>query len=100
MRDAVIPVRCKRWLSCPFNESLNLNYSTLKIGDNSEFVFRQRSGGFQSQATQDNACLQLRRAISIQAEGTRLLEKDAIAPSAARLCYVALDAFEQSESRM
>jgi hypothetical protein len=34
-----------------------------------------------------NDGLQLRRAISIQAEGTRLLEKHAIAPSAARLCY-------------
>jgi hypothetical protein len=31
--------------------------------------------------------LQLRRAISIQAEGARLLEKHAIAPSAARLCW-------------
>jgi hypothetical protein len=29
-------------------------------------------------------------AISIQAEGKKLLEKDAIAPSAARLCYTAL----------
>jgi len=36
-----------------------------------------------------NDGLQLRRAISIQAEGKKLLEKDAIAPSAARLCYVA-----------
>jgi len=34
-----------------------------------------------------NAGLQLRRAISIQAEGKRLLEKQAIAPSAARLCW-------------
>jgi len=34
-----------------------------------------------------NAGLQLRRAISIQAEGKSLLEKHAIAPSAARLCY-------------
>jgi hypothetical protein len=33
-----------------------------------------------------NDGLQLRRAISIQAEGKKLLEKDAIAPSAARLC--------------
>jgi hypothetical protein len=33
--------------------------------------------------------LQLRRAVSIQAEGTRLLEKHAIAPSAARLCSAA-----------
>jgi hypothetical protein len=38
---------------------------------------------------QSNAGLQLRRAISIQAEGTRLLEKHAIAPSAARLCWTA-----------
>ena len=37
-----------------------------------------------------NDGLQLRRAISIQAEGTRLLEKNAIAPSAARLCYPAV----------
>jgi hypothetical protein len=37
--------------------------------------------------TQDNDGLQLRRAISIQPEGKRLLEKHAIAPSAARLCY-------------
>jgi hypothetical protein len=34
-----------------------------------------------------NAGLQLRRAISIQSEGNKLLEKHAIAPSAARLCY-------------
>jgi hypothetical protein len=43
-----------------------------------------------------NDGLQLRRAITIQAEGMRLLEKHAIAPSAARLCYMALpwvDAF-------
>jgi hypothetical protein len=33
-----------------------------------------------------NAGLQLRRAISIQAERRKLLEKHAIAPSAARLC--------------
>ena len=33
-----------------------------------------------------NAGLQLRRATSIQAEGKRLLEKHATAPSAARLC--------------
>jgi hypothetical protein len=33
-----------------------------------------------------NAGLQLRRAISLQAEGIRLLEKHAIAQSAARLC--------------
>jgi hypothetical protein len=36
-----------------------------------------------------NAGLQLRRAISIHAEGIRLFEKHAIAPSAARLCYAA-----------
>jgi hypothetical protein len=36
-----------------------------------------------------NAGLQLRRAISIQAGGKRLLENHAIAPSAARLCCVA-----------
>ena len=35
-----------------------------------------------------NAGLQLRRAITIQAEGIRLLEKHAIAPSAARLCFM------------
>jgi len=43
---------------------------------------------FSNSGTQDNACLQLRRAISIQAEGKRLLENHAIALSAARLCYV------------
>jgi len=36
-----------------------------------------------------NAGHQLRRAIGIQAEGKKLLENDAIAPSAARLCWVA-----------
>jgi hypothetical protein len=36
-----------------------------------------------------NAGLQLRRAISIQAERKGLLKSHAIAPSAARLCYVA-----------
>jgi len=40
-----------------------------------------------SSTRQPNASLQLRRAISIQAEGKKLLEKHAIAPSAARLCY-------------
>src|SRR6185503_3735386 len=35
-----------------------------------------------------NDRLQLRRAISIQAEGKKLLEKHAIAPSAARLCWM------------
>ena len=73
MGDTLIPVRCKRWLSCPFNESLNVNYSTLKISDNSEFVFRRRSVQFQSQATQDNAGLQLRRAISIQARSEQVI---------------------------
>ena len=38
-----------------------------------------------------NDGLQLRRAIIVQAEGKRLLEKDAIAPSAARLCWIAFD---------
>jgi hypothetical protein len=36
-----------------------------------------------------NAGLQLRRAISIQAEGRKLFENHAIAPSAARLCSAA-----------
>jgi hypothetical protein len=38
-----------------------------------------------------NDGLQLRRAISIQAEGKKLFEKHAIAPSAARLCYAESD---------
>jgi hypothetical protein len=42
-----------------------------------------------SQPKPPNDGLQLWRAISIQAEGTRLLEKHAIAPSAARLCWAA-----------
>ena len=37
--------------------------------------------------TTPNDGLQLLRAISIQADGKKLLEKHAIAPSAARLCY-------------
>ena len=37
-----------------------------------------------------NAALQLRRAISSHAEGNKLLEKDAIAPSAASVLYCAL----------
>jgi hypothetical protein len=44
---------------------------------------------FSNSGTRDNAGLQLRRAITIQAEGKKLLEKHAIAPSAARLCYIA-----------
>ena len=40
-------------------------------------------------AKKHNDGLQLRRAISIRAEGKKLLEKHAIAPSAARLCWVA-----------
>jgi hypothetical protein len=35
-----------------------------------------------------NEGLQLRRANSIQAEGIKLLENHAIAPSAARLCWI------------
>jgi hypothetical protein len=38
---------------------------------------------------QPNDGLQLRRAISIHAEGKKLLEKYAVAPSAARLCSIA-----------
>jgi hypothetical protein len=41
----------------------------------------------QPDSSAHNAGRQLRRAISIQAEGTRLLEKHAVAPSAARLCW-------------
>ena len=44
--------------------------------------------GFTKKPSNDGP--QLRRAISIRAEGTRLLEKNAIAPSAARLCWSAL----------
>jgi hypothetical protein len=44
---------------------------------------------FSNSGTRDNAGLQLRRAITIQSEGTKLLEKHAIAQSAARLCYTA-----------
>ncbi|MBC8032497.1 MAG: hypothetical protein H7Z16_20605 [Pyrinomonadaceae bacterium] len=40
---------------------------------------------------QSNDGLQLRRAISIQAEGKKLFEKHAIAPSAARLCWAAFE---------
>ena len=39
--------------------------------------------------TESNDGLQLRRAISIQAQEKKLVGKHAIAPSAARLCYVA-----------
>jgi len=39
-----------------------------------------------------NDGLQLRRAISIQANGKRLLKKHAVAPSAARLCWAAFAA--------
>jgi len=41
----------------------------------------------------------LRRAISIQAEGKVLLEKHAIAPSAARLCWAAPNACSGKDSR-
>src|SRR6267378_8215493 len=44
------------------------------------------SPGYPNNCEASNAGLQLRRAISIHAEGTKLLEKHAIAPSAARLC--------------
>jgi hypothetical protein len=43
--------------------------------------------------TEDNAGHQRRRAISFRPDGTRLLEKDAIAPSAARLCYASPASF-------
>ena len=45
-----------------------------------------------------NAGLQLRRAIGIQAEENRLLEKHAIAPSAARLCWGARKISVKQES--
>ena len=49
---------------------------------------------------QSNASLQLRRAISIHLEGTKLLERHAIAPSAARLCYppswLKIDSFDRN----
>jgi hypothetical protein len=43
-----------------------------------------------------NDGLQLRRAILIQAEGIKLLEKDAVAPSAARLCEAAYSMYRSS----
>jgi hypothetical protein len=52
---------------------------------------RELEAGRISSSGSPNAGLQLRRAISIQTEGTRLLEKHAIAPSAARLCSMAGD---------
>ena len=42
--------------------------------------------------------LQLRRAISIKAEGKKFLEKYAVAPSAARLCYAAVEAQPTGEA--
>jgi hypothetical protein len=44
---------------------------------------------FAATAKRHNAGLQLRCAISNRAEGTKLLEKDAIAPSAASTCSAA-----------
>jgi hypothetical protein len=50
-------------------------------------AIKSRAGLLCSQkAKRDNAALQLRRAISIQAGGKRLLEKHAIASSAASAC--------------
>src|SRR6185295_7780181 len=45
-----------------------------------------RQEGCSQMSETSNAALQLRRAISIQSEVKKLLEKNAIAPSAARLC--------------
>jgi hypothetical protein len=59
-----------------------------------EVVEISSSAKFQKGHITSNAYAQrwplLRRAISIQAEGIRSLEKHAIAPSAARLCWIAL----------
>jgi hypothetical protein len=48
---------------------------------------RKGSSNLQARGEQHNVGLQQRRAISIQDDGKRSLEKHAIAPSAARLCY-------------
>jgi hypothetical protein len=48
-----------------------------------------RDNNFMVSKKPSNGGLQLRRAISIRAEGKKLLEKHAIAPSAARLCSAA-----------
>jgi hypothetical protein len=54
--------------------------------DDNRFRKSKRVIGIPWNREASNAGLQLRRAIGIQAEGKRLLEKHAIAPSAARLC--------------
>jgi hypothetical protein len=64
--------------SCGARSASDLNekdyFPPLEISINYELVFRQRAVSFVSQAIRDNAdALQLRRAISIQREGTRLL---------------------------
>ena len=77
----LIPLRfnellCRPWI-LPFNYRSRLP----------SLRFIQLS--FRFYAERHNAGLQLRRAISIQPEEIELLEKHAIAPSAARLCWIA-----------
>src|SRR5687767_14258223 len=66
----------------PPAKSTNKNMAT-------NFIFLSMAT-FTLHFSRPNAGLQLRRAISIQAEGKRLLENHATAPSAARLCSSAL----------
>jgi len=70
--------------------------ATKDAGNKLHDLLRDRRSLYQGKLSQlrctkqANAGLQLRRAISIRPEGKSLLEKHAVAPSAARLCYVAL----------
>jgi hypothetical protein len=83
-------------LFTPFRSRAWTRTGILCLRENSE-VSDEKNGGDQSKPAKKsschtskphNACLQLRRAISIPAEGKHLLEKHAIAPSAARLCFM------------
>jgi hypothetical protein len=57
----------------------------MRLATKIKITFRVKVLG-SPQAKLSNGGLQLRRAISIQTAGKKLLEKHAIAPSAARLC--------------
>jgi hypothetical protein len=66
---------------------LSLYNCTAAQNDNHCSNWQEYGSFVHSTIEMPNAALQLRRAISIQPEANRLLEKHAIAPSAARLCY-------------
>jgi len=81
MRDTLIPVRCKRLLSSRFDLTIQPAPATLENKPNREFA--SDSDMQRSEITPAFSC-GARSAFNPRSK--KLLEKHAIAPSAARLC--------------